>query len=288
VCVCECVYVCVHAVKKCGRSRKNIMASTVNLKEVFDLVSTEWEKGSAEIRDSRYDVSPDLPQVSKVSLCTRQELIPFSLPLSHYLLLLHLYKHTSLLLASLMQKYRAHLNVNTGAPPTFMHDWSPPPGALTQREQDWMDKITESSPVNTQTKKITRAKYGNAFFCTAEYQQDKGKVNDNRCVMMKFEDEETKVESITYGIITHMYYHQLFHNKPPRVVIIADWFDPIGVDVFGLTEVKYNPLFESEKGAFLSACEPVNFMLWPSKPFEYDFKRASYMKPDHVFTVCHR
>merc|ERR1712166_1726665 len=59
-------------VKKLCRSRKNMLASTVNLKEVFDLVLTEWNEDwgsqNSEMRDSRYDVSPDVPKISKVSL----------------------------------------------------------------------------------------------------------------------------------------------------------------------------------------------------------------------------
>jgi hypothetical protein len=106
--------------------------------------------------------------------------------------------------------------------------------------------------------------------------------------MMTYREDDDKEDEVSYGIITHMYYHQQFHNQAPRVVIIADWFVPIGVDSCGLTEVRYNPLFESEKSAFLDACEPINFMLWPSKPFEFDWKRRSYTNTDNVFTVCHR
>ena len=71
-----------------------MLASTVNLKEVFDLVLTEWNEhwGShnSDMRDSRYDVSPDVPKISKVSLGKRQKLTQVALPFSHYWLILQL------------------------------------------------------------------------------------------------------------------------------------------------------------------------------------------------------
>ena len=281
----------IYVVKKLCRSRKNMLASTVNLKEIFDLVLTEWNEEwdncNSEMRDSRYDVSPDVPKSSKVSLGKRQKLMQVALPFSHYWLILQLFKDDSVYLASLFKKYRERSTQKT----SFMHNWSPAPGLLTHREQEWMKKIVDSSSVNTQPKKITRAHYGDAFFCTAEYQQDKGKVNDNRCVMMRYdeEDDADKNAGISYGIITHMFYHQLFHTQPPRVVIFADWYCPIGFDDCGLMQVTYNESFDTEKGAFLDSCEPVNFMIWPSEPFEFDWSsRKSFRNPDTKFVVIYR
>ena len=113
--------------------------------------------------------------------------------------------------------------------------------------------------------------------------------------MMKYEDEDINNSTETrfsYGIITHMYLHRLFHNQNDRIVIVADWFDPVGFDSTGLMQVKYNPCFESERTAFLEDCEPVNFMLWPSNPFEFDWDNyaQSYRDIDqrNVFVVIKR
>ena len=116
-------------------------------------------------------------------------------------------------------------------------------------------------------------------------------MNDNQCIMMKFddEDENTSSSSFAYGIITDMYYHQLFYDEAPRVVILADWYSPVGVDSSGLVIVKYNSNFESEKAAFLEHCEPVNLMLWPASPFDFDWSlRSSYVNPHTEFLVIHR
>ena len=108
--------------------------------------------------------------------------------------------------------------------------------------------------------------------------------------MMKYDEEADNNASATaYGIVTHMFYHRLFHDQAPRVVIFADWFVPIGFDSCGLMQVKYHPNFESEKAAFLDMCEPVNLMLWPAQPFEYDWKkRDSHKDPNNLFVVIHR
>jgi len=267
-----------------------MLASTVNLKVIFDLVLAEWNeemaRESSEMRDSRYDTSPEVPKSSKISLGKRQKLTPVALPYSHYWLILQLFKDDSIYLASLLKKFRDRSTQKT----SFLHNWSPAAGLLTQREKEWMKKITDSSIVNTQPKKIIRAHYGDAFFCTAEYQLDKDKVNDNRCVMMRYNEEDDADENagISYGIITHMFYHQLLHTQPPRVVIFADWYSPIGFDDCGLMQVAYNPSFECEKGAFLDSCEPVNFMIWPSEPFDFDWSRNSFKHPEKKFVVVHR
>ena len=287
--MCMTCYVCV--VKKLCRSQKNMLASAVNLKEVSDLVLTEWNEDwdsqNSEMRDSRYDVSPDVPKSPKVYLGKRQKLTQVALPFSHYWLILQLYKDDSIYLASLFKKYRERSTQKT----SFLQDWSPAPGLLTHREKDWMRKIAESSFVNTHPMKISRAYYGDAFFCTARYQKDKDKVNDNRCVMMRYDDEDDadKNAGVAFGIITHMFYHQLFHTQPPRVVIFADWYCPIGFDDCGLMQVTYNKSFDSEKGAFLDNCEPVNLMIWPSKPFDFDWSsRKSFTNPETKFVVIHR
>ena len=82
-------------------------------------------------------------------------------------------------------------------------------------------------------------------------------------------------------------YHRLFHDQAPRVVIFADWFVPIGFDSCGLMQVKYHPNFESEKAAFLDMCEPVNLMLWPAQPFEYDWKKRDSHKDPNNFGSRH-
>lgn len=282
---CNCVYM--YVVKKCGRSKKNLLASTVKYKEIFDLIQTDWKTDydTEDAKASRYDITPDEPVEPRCWLGLRVKQTRICLTPSHYHLILQLYKeHVPFHMASLILKYREHTSENF----CFLHNWSPDRALLTPSEHKWKNKIAESATIGTRPMKITRARFGDALFCTAEYQIDKEKVNDNRCVMMRFKEDENKEETISYGIITHMYYHRLFHDQDPRVVLVADWYDPVGIDDYGLVEVQYNSLFETEKAAFLDECYPLNFMLWPSEPFEFDWTPQSYRDKENRFVVIHR
>ena len=140
-------------VKLCASGRKNPLSSATMCKEMFDLVSTEWENNS-EFKEYSFDSSHVLSQsTAKVSLCKRQKLVPIALNHSHYLQILQLYKDDSPHLANLLFKYRAALSSAKGAP-QYLHLWRPQSGVLTRSEQQWKDKIDQSSSLNA-TSKVT-------------------------------------------------------------------------------------------------------------------------------------
>jgi hypothetical protein len=86
-----------------------------------------------------------------------------------------------------------------------------------------------------------------------------------------------------------MYYHQLTFSFPRRVIVLADWYDGIGYNRSGLMEVKYNPNFASEDMTFLDQCQPVNFVLWPSNPYDFDFESEDAWRDEQTaFKIINR
>ena len=136
--------------------------------------------------------------------------------------------------------------------------------------------------------KITRADLGNTFFATPEYQESF--FNDNTCIQSKYTEQTTKTDVISYGRIKKLFYHQLLPDSPPRVIVIADWYDYHSVyDRSGLVQVKYNPNFESESSVFLEYCTPKNYAMWPTDPFAFDWtNEESYRNENVLFSILDR
>jgi hypothetical protein len=137
--------------------------------------------------------------------------------------------------------------------------------------------------------KITRAHLGETMFCTPEY-QDKF-YNDNTCIKTTYNDQSARNKKTScYGRIQRLYYHQLHQNAAPKIIVIADWFDEEpAYERSRLVQVRYNPNFKSESAVFLNYCDAVNFSIWPTDPFTFDFtKSKSYRDESKLFTLLYR
>ena len=137
--------------------------------------------------------------------------------------------------------------------------------------------------------KITRAHLGETMFCTTEYQAKF--TCDNTCIKTTYNNQSAgNKKTSCYGRIQKLYYHQLHQDIAPKIIVIADWYDEEpAYERSRLVQVRYNPNFQSESSVFLNYCDPVNFSIWPTDPFTFDFtKSKSYRDESKLFSILLR
>ena len=130
-------------IKNCGRSRKNLMASVVKNYEIFDSIHTVWDVDNKSVQEeivTRYDMYPERPIDTSVSLGTRQKKIPVEMGDTDYLKVMRLYTNKgSDVSTSLLSKYVAAVENNFRRLP----QWAPHAGVLTPAECKLKEKICD-------------------------------------------------------------------------------------------------------------------------------------------------
>lgn len=165
--VIECYHI---LIKKCGRSRKNMLASIVNNYEIFDLKNTDWSVGEnepdPELQEltTRYDMFPEKPINKIISLGKRQALESVQLSESLYLKIMRLYKYPKgTVVSKLVTKYISAIEKSKKF--FFFHEWEPVSGHLTKAEATLQAELIKFAQTGkNKTKKINRAYLGEAFF----------------------------------------------------------------------------------------------------------------------------
>ena len=126
--------------------------------------------------------------------------------------------------------------------------------------------------------KMTRARYGDAFFCTEEYQANKK--NNNQFVMLKqkIERSNKKYLEMCYGYIQQMYLVRVrvYNDSAEEIVLDCHWYTNTKTPSrSGLVQVSYHEDWKVHSFVFLDLCKPENFLLLPANPFEFDFSDPS-------------
>lgn len=265
-------------IKACGRSRKNLLVSFLNNYQLFDVSQLEWRFDDQDLAHIAVpsSLSRCLPKdhdqsEDNVIDLGRRKVVKIDLGDTTYMRILEMYGQYNNELNLLVQKFREHCDDHE-----FIHldKWEASKGTLTKKEIKLQKTIL---PLCTMTQKITRAKLGPAFFCTAEYQKDKK--NNNQWIMNRFKIKRRgkMVVETAYGLIQRMYRHRLTAGEPAFFVDCL-WYVSCGKGANGLEQASYAPQYEKFPLAFLDMCVAVNFLLLPSSPFDFDFDDLAQYK----------
>lgn len=101
--------------------------------------------------------------------------------------------------------------------------------------------------------------------------QEKFKM-DNACILYHFIDNSStarvKPTVLSFGIIKQMFYHQLWADEDPKVIIDVDWYERVGDSPRnGLPQIVRNRYWDTQRVAFLEDCCSLNSCFWPSEPW---------------------
>jgi hypothetical protein len=278
-------------VKALGRSRKNLLASFLSNYSLFDVASLDWDFD--DDLDLEGATSPSVlsrckPRVDDdddVSLVERQALHHLVLGEATYLCIIEIHAALDDNAASfetVLRKYLAAMR-RPGAVFAPLDQWVTSKNrAVLERQLDYTERqalhLDKLMPFALVTKRIDRANFGDAFFCTPTYQEKFS--NNNQWIMVEQPVSPGRT-AFYYGHIRRMYYVRLRADDKPTFVVQCYWYDvhkQKGTN--GLTQLKFaarfgNGQFGENDLQFLDVCVPENFVVWPTDPFNFNFNDSA-------------